>query len=297
MNEISSPAMRAPWIPQPAIKILSMMRRHFAICAALLTLSIPSLAWGPEGHRIVADVAAHHLNAVAKRRIRDLLGNDDLAAVSTWADEIKNQRRETYFWHFVDIPWNANGFSESRDCSRASGMRSADIQYRHNCVVDEILAFQRVLSDHAASRSEQTEALKFLVHFVADIHQPLHAIGEAHGGNDVHISEFGQSECGARPCNLHFTWDIGLIEHAHRSEPNYVAHIEKLILQANLQNQADGTAEDWANESFKVAHQVWLNDGESVDERYYRQSIGVLDKQLALAGLRLAKLLNRAVGE
>ena len=271
------------------------MLRHLAICVALLALSIPSLAWGPEGHRVVADVAANHLTAAARRQIRDLLGNDDLAAISTWADEIKSQRRETYSWHFVDIPWSANGFSESRDCCRSADTRSAQIQDRHNCVVDEILVSQRVLSAHNASRSERTEALKFLVHFVADIHQPLHAIGEARGGNDIHISEFGQSECGGRPCNLHFAWDIGLIEHAHRSEPEYVTHIERLSVQAKLQDQADGTPEDWANESFKIAHQVWLNDGESVDERYYRQNIGILDKRLALAGLRLAKLLNQAL--
>ena len=272
------------------------MHRLTATIAVLLTFPMPLLAWGPEGHRVVADVAAHHLNAVAGRQIRDLLGHDDLASISTWADEIKNERRESYFWHFVDIPWNANGFSDSRDCSRPADTRSAHMPDRHNCVVDEILAFQRVLSDRNASRSERTEAVKFLVHFVADVHQPLHAIGEAHGGNDIHISEFGQTECGGRPCNLHFVWDIGLIEHAHRSEPDYVAHIERLILQGNLQNQADGTPEDWANESFKVAHQVWLNDGESVDERYYRQNIGMLDERLALAGLRLAKLLNQALG-
>ena len=273
------------------------MQRHLAICAALLALSIPSLAWGPEGHRVIADVAEHHLTPAAKRQVLEFLGSDDLASISTWADEIKNQRRETYFWHFVDIPWNASGFSEARDCSHPADTRAAHMPDRHNCVVDEILAFQRVLSDRNASRSGRTEALKFLVHFVADVHQPLHAIGEARGGNDIHISEFGQNECGGRPCNLHLVWDIGLIEHAHRSEPDYVAHIERLILEANLQNQADGTPEDWANESFKVAHQVWLNDGESVDERYYRQNIGTLDQRLALAGLRLARLLNQALGK
>jgi hypothetical protein len=251
---------------------------------------------GPEGHRVIADVAANHLNTAARRQIRDLLGNDDLASISTWADEIKNDRRETYSWHFVDIPWNANAFSGTRDCSHPYALL-AQIQDRHDCVVDKILEFQRVLSDHNASRSERNEALKFLVHFVADLHQPMHAVGEARGGNDIHVSEFGRTECGGRPCNLHFLWDIGLIEHARRSELEYAAHIESSILQANLQNRASGTPEDWANESFKLAHQVWLNNGDSVDEHYYRQNIGILDERLALAGLRLAKLLNRALAE
>jgi hypothetical protein len=279
---------------QPLESLLAM-HRLMAVISVLLIFPVPLLAWGPEGHRVVAEVTEHHLTAAAKRQVRDLLGTDDLASISTWADEIKNQRRETHSWHFVNIPWNAGGFSEARDCSWPADHRSAHLQDRHNCVVDEILGFQRILSDRNASRSERTEALKFLVHFVADVHQPLHAMGEAHGGNDVHISEFGQTECGGRACNLHQVWDIGLIERAHRSEPDYVAHIERLILHANLQNQADGTPQDWANESFKVAHQVWLNDGESVDERYHRQNIGILDERLALAGLRLARLLNQAL--
>jgi hypothetical protein len=263
----------------------------------LLALSIPSLAWGPEGHRVVANVAANHLTAAARRQVRDLLGNDDLAAISTWADEIRNDRHQTFFWHFVDIPWNANGFSDSRDCSRPADPRNPHIQDRHDCVVDKILEFQRILADRNAGRLQRAEALKFLAHFVADLHQPMHAIGEARGGNDIHISEFGRTECGGRLCNLHFAWDIGLIEHAHRSEPEYVAHIERLIFQDNLQNRATGPPEDWANESFNLAHKVWLNDGESVDEHYYRQNVGILDERLALAGLRLAKLLNRALAE
>jgi hypothetical protein len=273
------------------------MQRHLAICAVLLATCLPSLAWGPEGHRVIADVATNHLNAAASRQIRDLLGNHDLASISTWADEIRNERHETLFWHFVDIPWNATGFSDPRDCSRSAGPRTPHIPDRHDCVVDKILEFQRILSDRNAGRLQRTEALKFLVHFVADLHQPMHAIGEARGGNDIRISEFGRTECGGRPCNLHLAWDIGLIEHARRSEPEYAAHIESLILQLNLQNRATGTPADWANESFKLAHQVWLNDGESVDEYYYRQNVGKLDERLALAGLRLAKLLNRALGE
>jgi S1/P1 Nuclease len=279
------------------VKIPSAMRRPAAAIVIVLAFSLSSFAWGPEGHRIVADVAGDHLNLAAKQRIRDLLGDGDLASISTWADEIKNERRETYLWHFVDIPWNAPGFSDPRDCNRPSETRSLEGEDRHNCVVDEILKLERTLADQNASRLERTEALKFLVHLVADIHQPMHAIGKAHGGNDIHISEFGRTECGGRPCNLHLLWDIGLIKHAHRSELDYVARIEKFIFQNHLQTRADGSPEAWANESFEIAHQVWLNDDGSADERYYRQNILVLDKQLALAGLRLAKLLNRALGE
>lgn len=164
-------------------------------------------------------------------------------------------------------------------------------------MVDRILIFQQTLSDNHAPQSDRIEALKFLVHFVADLHQPLHAIGEARGGNDIRVSEFGSSQCGKGPCNLHFVWDVTLIAHTRRTEAEYVARLEQLISRQDLEREAVGTPETWANESFNLAKKVWLNDGGSVDEAYYRNNIGSLDQRLALAGVRLARLLNEALGK
>jgi hypothetical protein len=110
-----------------------------------------------------------------------LLGNDDLAAVSTWGDEVRGRRPETFGWHFVDIPISAKGFSQPRDCYRPDEKHRQTQADRHNCVVDRIEIFQRVLADKNESPSNRAEALKFLVHFVADVHQPMHAIGQAPG--------------------------------------------------------------------------------------------------------------------
>jgi hypothetical protein len=156
--------------------------------------------------------------------------------------------------------------------------------------------FRQVLADNHASTSDRVEALKFLVHFVADLHQPLHAIGEAKGGNDIQVADFGSNVCGSRLCNLHFIWDVELIRHTGRSEAEYDAYLENLIAARNLQSKAHGTPEEWANQSFRLAHQVWLNDGGSVDETYFRKNIIIVDEQLALAGLRLAALLNQTLG-
>ena len=253
-------------------------------------------AWGPEGHQIVADIARSRLTETTKHHIRELLGNDDLAAISTWADEIRPQRPETFGWHFVDIPMNSSGFSEQRDCYRPDDKHASTRADHHNCVVDRILIFEQTLSDNHAPQSDRIEALKFLVHFVADLHQPLHGIGEARGGNDIQVSEFGSSQCGKGPCNLHFVWDVSLVAHTHRTEAEYGARLEQLISREDLQREADGTPETWANESFNLAKKVWLNGG-SVDEAYYRNNIGSLDQRLALAGLRLARLLNESLGK
>jgi hypothetical protein len=273
------------------------MRRSAIFTTLLLFVSSGCFAWGPEGHRVVADVAREHLSTAARRAVIQLLGDDDLASVSTWADEVRRERRETIGWHFVDIPWNADGFNQQRDCYRPSGRNPSTLTDHHNCIVDRIAMFQSVLANRRASPGERIEALKFLVHFVADVHQPLHAIAEAKGGNDVHIMQFGFVECGSRPCDLHGTWDLGLIEHSHRSEREYAGFLEELIVQQRLEHRAGGTPEQWANESFHIAHQVWTNEGSAIDENYYRRNIHVVDEQLAFAGVRLAKLLNEGLGE
>jgi len=161
-------------------------------------------------------------------------------------------------------------------------------------LLDRIEYFKRVLGDKSASRDYRIEALKFIVHFVGDIHQPLHAIGEAKGGNGVHVTEFGSDRCGRYPCNLHSAWDSGLIEHTGMDEEAYVAHLDQLISQEHL--RASGNPADWANESFALAKAAWVNEGGSVDEQYYRQQIKAVDVRLALAGLRLAAVLNEVLG-
>ena len=271
------------------------MRKLAAVLVPLLRMCIPSYAWGPEGHRIVAEVAEHHLSAAARREIEDLLGNDDLAAISNWADETREQRPDTAGWHFVNIPWNAEGFSQTRDCFHPDPSHAASLVDHHNCVVDRIEIYETTLGNRRAPREERVEALKFLVHFVADLHQPLHAVGETRGGNDIHISAFGETRCGGRACNLHLLWDEGMIDHTRLSEVDYAAELEKFITRSNLQTVPPGIPAQWANESFRLAHQAWLRDGDTATEDYYRRNRNNLDRRLAFAGFRLAVLLNRAL--
>lgn len=243
----------------------------------------------------MAEIARRHLSVAARQQIRQILGNDDLAAISTWADEIRKERPETFGWHFVDIPWNADGFSESRDCYRFDEKHPEANNDHHNCVVDRIGIFERILGDKSAPLEQRREALKFVVHFVGDVHQPLHAMAEARGGNDIHVVVFGSPNCGDRPCNLHWVWDEVLIEHAQRPEEAYISYLERIIVRENLNSRAGGDPQDWANESFRLAHQVWLADGGKVDEAYFRKNIDIVDQRLALAGLRLATMLNQSL--
>src|SRR3954449_11422960 len=151
---------------------MGRMKNCAAIFVFLSLISARALAWGPEGHRIVADIAETRLTATAQLQMKELLGNDDLAAIAVWADEIRGERPETYGWHFVDIPKDALGFSERRDCYRPDAKHPYTQPDHHNCVVDRITIFEQVLADRNAPRQDRIEALKFLVHFVGDIHQP-----------------------------------------------------------------------------------------------------------------------------
>jgi hypothetical protein len=271
------------------------MKRSLTLSAIIaLTVLIPSalFGWGHEGHEIIASLAESRLTENAKTGIRSLLGDASLASDANWADEVRPDRDETYNWHFVDIPKDASGFSDERDCFLPNSSHKGSATDHHNCVVDRIESFKKVLSDSNASRDDRIEALKFLVHFVGDVHQPMHAIGEAAGGNGIAVTQFGSTQCGRHSCNLHGAWDTGLIEHTRRGRDEYVAHLEKLISDEHL--TASGSPEDWANESHGYAQAALLPDGAQIDENYYRQEITVVDRRLALAGLRLAAVLNEA---
>ncbi len=266
------------------------------IVTALLLFSLPtqSLAWGREGHHIIALIAESRLSENAKTQIAALLGTQTLAEASTWPDEIRKDHPETAGWHYVDIPLAASFFDE-HDCFQpdAAHPAAAANTDHHNCAVDRIDMFARIVRDPSQPKAERADALKYLIHFVSDLHQPMHALAEGRGGNDNHIVQFGNSNCGTdHPCNLHGLWDSGLIEHAEPNEQAYAHRIELLIARDRLDLVPEGTPRDWANESHLAAAGAYLPNGGVADQVYFDHEISVVDRRLALAGLRLANMLN-----
>jgi S1/P1 Nuclease len=271
--------------------------KRIAAILTLLALSFSQLrAWGPKGHAIIADVASSRLSPVTKKNLRVLLGNQSLASISNWADEVRKDRPESFGWHFVDIPKDASGFSEERDCYRPNDQYPGAQTDHHNCIVNRVEMFRQVLADENAPKQDRVEALKFLVHFVGDVHQPLHAVDEARGGNDIKVVVFGSDQCGKYPCTLHGVWDYSLIERAGYSESKYVHHLKHLIRTHHLDSRSGGSVEAWANESHEEARQVLDEHVYLIDRSYWQANIGLVDERLALAGLRLAALLNDTLG-
>ncbi len=259
----------------------------------LLALPMQIFAWGREGHHIIALLAQSRLNETAKAKIIELLGTETLTQASTWPDEIRKDHPETAGWHYVSIPRAAPFFDQARDCFQPDPTHPGSDADHHNCVVDRIDLYARVLLDAGQPKSTRVEALKYLVHFLSDLHQPMHAIQDARGGNDIKVVQFGSATCGGEhTCNLHGLWDSGLIEHAESDELAYMHHLEVLIARENLDSLPEGTPADWANESHVMAVGAMLDNGGLADQVYFNHEISNVNHRLALAGIRLSHMLN-----
>ena len=249
-----------------------------------------------EGHSIIAEIAQRRLSPEAARSVGQLLGRGhSLASIASWADDARDTRPETSNWHFVDMPLAVRKYSTSPDCAKdpKSGF----------CIVAELDALRNDL--RRASGNDQVEALKFAVHFVGDIHQPLHTVGEAKGGNDIKVGLFmrgltcsGTCEPGHIATNFHAAWDFGLIEKVVWDWGAYVDRLEDGSLKAPKQHSPASTAARsyWAEETHALAPVVWNGRpaDDVLDDRYLREILPILDRQLGVAGLRLAKFLNEA---
>lgn len=250
---------------------------------SLVLCSIQAFAWGPEGHRLVARMAQQRLTPAAAARIQATLApGETIASMASWADQVRTARKQTEPWHFIDIPISSAGLDMKRDCPK------------EGCVIREIEEFRKQWRDETLPAAERREALLFLVHFVGDMHEPLHCANDNdHGGNDVTV-QFA----GAR-MNLHRLWDSALLDHMP-PEDRLLATLESEITPARQAEWARGTVEMWAGESFDEARKVVYGGLPAAEPdavpvlgaSYERAADAVIRLQLAKAAVRLAAILN-----
>jgi hypothetical protein len=244
----------------------------------------PARAWGREAHRASARLAETRLSASARAAVRELLEpGETLADASTWADEHSRDIPGSASWHFVNVPISAARY-DRRFCAR------------RGCVVSKIGEYRRVLAEADASRAERREALRFLVHFVQDVHQPLH-VGDRddRGGNNLQVRFMGEGS------NLHRVWDSGLLFHAHTNERALVREIEALATPEQAERWSRGTVEDWANESLEAAKRAYLlpgtdrpiEPGDTLGRDYLEANLPVVRRRVAQSGVRVALVLNQ----
>jgi len=258
---------------------------RFAVLAALAACG-PLCAWGPEGHDLVARIAEAQLTPAARARVNEILGPGvTMASVSSWADQIRRTRTETGPWHYIDIEITNPHLDMERDCPKG------------DCVIARIEDFEKKLADPATPANDRREALMFLIHFVGDMHQPLHsADNHDKGGNDVHVIFDGH------PSNLHSVWDGGLLSRIGKEDqlfPEWSKESER-----HEKKFAKGTVEDWAEQSHRAAVKMVYGklpkaaEGQpvTIDARYEAAADPLIRIQIERAGARLARLLNEAMG-
>jgi hypothetical protein len=278
------------------------MKRLLSIAIVCVAGGAALQGWGGQGHRLVGLIAADRLTPMARQNVTWLLDGQSLADVSNWADTITSDQQQTATWHYLNIPPEASGYSRDRDCPRAPGVVEGSRGDRwRDCVVDRIAYWEQRLADRTLDRADRAIALKFVVHFIGDLHQPFHALGVGRGGNDVHVRVFGEANCAPAtapkptPCNLHLVWDSRLIARRDLDDQAYRAILQKLIADQQMGSQPPGTPAEWAEQSWRLGKEALVTPGTNIDEAYYGRHIRVVDERMALAGVRLAAVLNRAL--
>lgn len=259
------PAMN-PWTRSWQIAALL-----FSFC--FLAAAQDAFAWGVDAHRLIAEQAERLLMPRAAAEVRRLLSAQPgvtMGSVASWADEVRTLTDAR--WHYVNLPPRSGcQYEEGRDC------------FDGNCVVAAIERQAGILGS-SASDAEQLKALKFVIHLVADVHQPLHA-GHAsdRGGNLFQLQAYG------RGTNLHSLWDSGIVV----NWPGGLGSLEQAV-GANRLLLFAGAPARWAEESCTLVEEGWFYpDPRTIDAAYESRAQLVIVDRLWLAAARLAYLLNQ----
>lgn len=270
-----------------------------SICVVALVALMPlnqAFAWGQEGHSAVAEIAQRRLTPAATAEVSRLLAKASMASIASWADDIRASNRKTSRWHFADIPIAESTFERTRDCKPDPD--------EGDCIVAEL---ERLRNDLrcAPNDNAKKEALQFAVHFLGDIHQPLHTVHEKIGGNAIDILYFMRGRTSDRgklaveSGNLHSAWDDVLISKMVFAWGALVDRIERGWLkspEATTSGIDGGTPVAWVEETHKEAQKVWklTPDSHVLDDEYLKKAEPIIERQLGVAGLRLARFLNEA---
>ena len=256
--------------------------KTFFTCLIALFFLIPTNIkasnnfWGPTGHRVVGKIADNYLKGKAKREVKRLLKRQSLAFVSTFADEIKSDKRynEFYTWHYINMPFDVN-YQDSK--KNPDGDLVTGIEY---C--------KKVISDKNASDEDKAFYLKLLIHLIGDLHQPMHVgLEEDRGGNDFKVQWFYEDS------NLHRVWDSEMINEFDMSY-NELAENADVLTKNQIKAIQEGSIIDWVNETHELTKKVYTSakPEENLRYRYSYNNFKTVRSQLQIAGIRLAKVLN-----
>ena len=258
-------------------------------CFLLLLLLLAPLhfcgAWGVEGHRAIGRLAEHHLSRHTRNAVRELLGTETLTLVSTWADEVlypsTPEFKPTAPWHYVNSP---AGLDHAQYVPQLVGQTQPN-------AYQALLANLAILRDKTKPQAERAVALKFVVHLVGDVHQPLHAGRlEDRGGNSIKVTFRGKET------NLHSLWDSGLLDYQGLTYTEMSQQFDHVPGRLRRQWQRDAPAQ-WLYESYQLTEQLYAEAAQNTTYNwaYFAAHDPQLERRIQQAGIRLAGVLNAAL--
>ena len=268
------------------------VRAHWVLVLALLMAPLAGRAWGVLGHRAVARIAENHLSATARREVVRLLGHETMPLVSTWADELRNdpQFSNTAPWHYLNV---AVGLDFPAFVKQLNDPALAAPAAPTNAYT-ALLQARRDLKDPKKTAEEKVVALKFIIHLVGDVHQPLH-VGHAEdkGGNEIKVTWRSRDET-----NLHSVWDGALVEYPGFTYLEMAAAYDHATTAQIKQWQQDDIP-TWLFESYQLCTPVYAAAAANpkFDWHFYPTFGPTVEQQVLKAGIRLAGVLNEVFGK
>lgn len=251
--------------------------RKLILTAALFSMTSPASAWGPIGHRVTGAIADRNLSGVARANVQLLLGEEDLAEAATWPDDMKSDPAD--FWQKQASPWHYVTVREGYAYMSADAPPEGD-------AMTGFARFTATLRNPAASMDDKRLALRFVVHIIGDLHQPLHAGGgNDRGGNDLKVTWFG------RATNLHSVWDSAMIEQRSLSYSELADWLSRAITPQEIIAWNGRDPGTWIRESIALRKTIYPTDT-NLSWDYAYQHRRELDDRLKRGGIRIAAYLN-----
>ena len=275
------------------------MKAWSFVAAAAVLIPAPAFAWGKTGHRVIAAIADTQLSGLARAHVEQILGpGESLDEAATWPDEMRSAPEP--FWQKTATPWHyvtVNGTIYDHAPPEGDALEALN-------------HFRTVLQDPSASIADKQLALRFIVHLVGDLHQPLH-VGKCcdRGGNDVKVTFFG------KPTNLHALWDSQLVDDEQLSFTEMAAKLERHINPEDVVKWWDTNPRDWISESAEIRDTVYPTKGDmpkpakgkkvkksepvlpDLSYSYVYRFTPVMERRLSQGGVRLAAYLNALFAE
>jgi hypothetical protein len=261
---------------------MSVIKSVIILCFGLLPFSAG--AWGVLGHRIIGEIASHYLTPKAKKEVKKILGDETMAMASNWGDFIKSDSTYNYLnsWHYFNLPPN---LTRAQFNEQLQDVSAANLYSKTRTMIAELQA-------PGTPPARKVFCLKLLIHFMGDLHQPMHAAHSKDlGGNRLNVYWFREST------NLHRVWDEQLVEFQQLSYTEHVTAIDHMTKDEKIRWQS-GTLADWLFESYILAESLYaeVHTGDKLGYDYNYHHVAEMNKRLLLGGLRLASTLNQIFG-